>query len=39
MDKAALRIVLITLDASLEARFVMTSRKAFEPFGKVFIAS
>lgn len=34
MDKAASRIVLISLEASLEACFAMASGEAFEPFGR-----
>ena len=34
MDKAASRIVLISLEASLEACFAMASGEAFEPLGR-----
>lgn len=48
MDKAASRMVLISLDASLEACFAAASGEAFEPLGRdvegwtrgrIFIAS
>lgn len=48
MDKAASRMVLISLEASLEACFAIASGEAFEPLGRdvegwtrgrIFIAS
>ena len=35
MDKAASRMVLISLEASFEACFAIASGEAFEPFGRV----